>query len=156
MIIESAIMANARQKERMKEKVITKLGDLSGKCIGILGLSFKPDTDDMRDAPALEIIPALIKLGAKIQAFCPAGIKEASWRLAEYAPMITYCTNEYEVANFSDAIIILTEWTQFSNLNLDQIKSNMRDNYLFDFRNIFVEDSEVRSIFKYTSVGLGD
>lgn len=156
LIIESAIEANARQKERMVEKIIDKLGDLHNKKIGVLGLSFKPETDDMRDAPALEIIPALVSLGAKVCAYCPAGIKEAKWRLAKYEAMITYSTNEYDAITDCNAVVILTEWAQFSNLDLNKIRAKMCDNYLFDFRNIFAEDPEVRSIFKYIAVGLGD
>jgi UDPglucose 6-dehydrogenase len=155
LIIEAAIAANIRQKQRMVEKIIANLGSLEHKTIAVLGLSYKPDTDDMRDAPALEIIPALIKQGAKIQAYCPEGMREARWRLANYANAITYGDDEYEAVAGSDALVILTEWAQFSYLDLNKIKSKMQGNYLFDFRNMFAEDQDVRSIFKYIAVGLG-
>lgn len=154
LIIESAIAANIRQKQRLVEKIIQVMGCVENKKIAVLGLSFKPDTDDMRDAPSLYIIPELINQGVKIQAYCPAGMKEAKWRLDKYTDKIVYCKNEYEAATNCDAMIILTEWAQFSYLDLKKIKTNMIGNYLFDYRNMFFDDSSVRSIFKYVAVGV--
>ena len=152
-IIEAAIEANLLQKQRMVAKITKNMLSLQGKTIAILGLSFKPDTDDMRDAPVLDIVPALINAGAKIQAYCPQGMKESRWRLAEYADKITYCDDVYMACHAADALIIMTEWSQFSNLNLAKVKQLLRDNYLFDFRNVFVDDSQVRNLFKYFPVG---
>ncbi len=152
-IIEAAIEANVLQKQHMIQKIITNMGDLTNKKITVLGLSFKPDTDDMRDAPALDIIPALIKNGATIHTYCPQGMRETKWRLSEYADRITYFDNEYSACENADALVIMTQWNQFSILDLDKIKHGMRDNYLFDLRNIFVTDNNVRNIFKYFPVG---
>ncbi len=152
-IVEAAIAANILQKRRMVEKISKNMGAVEGKIIAILGLSFKPDTDDMRDAPALDILPLLIKEGAKIQAYCPQGMKESKWRLAEYAESISYCNNEYAACQGANALVIMTEWSQFSNLNLDKVWQLLGDNYLFDLRNVFVEDGQVRDLFKYFPIG---
>ena len=137
----------------MVDKISLNMNSLNGKIIAVLGLSFKPDTDDMRDAPALNIIPELIKNGAMIKAYCPQGMKESKWRLADYADKISYHDDEYSACNGIDGLIIMTEWSQFSMLNLDEIRQQMRDNYLFDLRNVFVDDNDVRSLFKYFPVG---
>ncbi len=152
-IIEAAIEANILQKQHMIQKIMHNMVHLNNKIITILGLSFKPDTDDMRDAPALDIIPALIEAGAKIQVYCPQGMKETKWRLKKYADKITYCHDEYSACESTDALVIMTQWNQFSILDLAKIKNLMRDNYLFDLRNVFVTDNNVRDLFKYFPVG---
>ena len=137
----------------MIEKVITNMGNIEGKVIAVLGLSFKPETDDMRDAPALDIIKGLIKNGAKIKTYCPQGMKESKWRLEEYKESIEYSENEYEAVTGADATVIVTEWNQFRGMNLRKMKELMKDNYLFDLRNIHGKNPEVRSLFKYYAVG---
>lgn len=154
LIIEAAIAANKYQKQRMVNVVKKTLGDLSGKTIAVLGLSFKPDTDDVRDAPALDIIPGLIDNGALIKAYCPEGMSETKWRLSKYADQINYCDNEYSAVSSCDALMILTEWDQFNNLDLEKVKKLMLGKYLFDFRNMFVDDKLVRQLFNYIPVGL--
>ncbi len=154
LVVESAIEANEKQKMKMVEKIQSKLGDLKGKTLTILGLTFKPDTDDMRDAPSLLIVPELIKRGANIKTFCPQGFKEAKWRLKEYENNIVYSKNEYDAATNSDAIVILTEWNQFRGMDLPKLKKLMSDNFFFDFRNIYASDSEIRNIFDYIGIGI--
>lgn len=153
-VVKSAIEANEVQKMKMVEKIVNAMGSVKGKTIGVLGLTFKPETDDMRDAPSLVILPELIKKGAKIKAFCPQGFKEAKWRLAEYSESIEYCSNSYEAAHDSSAVVILTEWNQFRGLDLDKIKSLMKDEFFFDLRNIYSKDDSIRKIFKYSGVGI--
>ncbi|TYB31349.1 MAG: UDP-glucose/GDP-mannose dehydrogenase family protein, partial [Candidatus Mcinerneyibacterium aminivorans] len=153
-VIQSAIDANEKQKMKMVEKIEKKMGDLENKTITILGLTFKPETDDMREAPSLTIVPELINKGAKIQTFCPEGFKEASWRLKDYEEDIKYCKNEYEAAKESDAIVILTEWHQFRGMDLKKLKKNMKSNYFFDFRNIYSHDGNVSELFEYEGVGI--
>ncbi len=156
LVVEAAIKANEIQKAKMVEKIQTAMGDLHGKTIAVLGLSFKPDTDDMREAPSLYIIPELIKSGAKIKAFCPQGMKESAWRLAAFKEALTYCDDSYDAAKESDALVILTEWNQFRGLDLEKMLGSMKDNYFFDFRNIYVSESSARHLFKYFPVGIAE
>ena len=154
LVIEAAIKANEKQKEKMVEKIVKNMGnDLDGKVIAILGLSFKPETDDMREAPALDIIRGLVKNGAEIKAYCPQGMKEAEWRLKDIGEHIKYCSNEYEAVQDTDAAVVVTEWNQFRGMNLKRVKKAMRDNYLFDLRNIYSKSSEADKLFKYFGVG---
>ena len=153
LVIKAAIEANQKQKKRVIEKIISKMNGVSGKIIGILGLSFKPDTDDMREAPSIDIIRGLVKSGAKIHAYCPEGIKEARWRLADIEKNIIYCADEYSIANDADGIVLITEWNQFRGMNLKNVRERMKDNFYFDLRNVYVKDSNVRKIFKYYPIG---
>lgn len=156
-VVEAAISANKKQKMKMVEKITDKIGEgnrLDNKVIAILGLSFKPDTDDMRDAPSIDIINGLVDKGAKIQAFCPQGIKEAKWRLADIKESIIYAKSEYEAVEGADILVLMTEWHQFRGMNLTRIKDNMRDNYFFDLRNVYSKNKAVREIFNYFAVGV--
>ena len=152
-VVEAAIEANEKQKKRMVEKIVTNMGNVKNKTIAILGLSFKPETDDMREAPSLDIIEGLIKNGAKIQAYCPQGMHEAKWRLENFSDNIQYCENEFEAVKDVDATVIVTEWNQFRGMNVKRMKELMKDNYLFDLRNIYEKNPEVRNLFKYFAVG---
>ena len=137
-----------------KDTLEKEVKEVKNKTFAILGLSFKPETDDMRDAPALTIIEELIKLGANIKAYCPQGIKEAKWRLKLYKDNIVYCDNEYECAKDTDGIILITEWNQFRGMDLKKIKNNMKDNYFFDLRNVYFQNLNIRKLFKYFGVGV--
>lgn len=152
-VIKAAIDANEKQKRKMVEKIIEKMNGVEGKHIAILGLSFKPDTDDMRDAPSIDIIRGLVQSGAKIQAYCPEGMREARWRLEDCENSITYCADEYSAINEVDAVVLVTEWNQFRGMNLEKVKCRMKDNYYFDLRNVYVKDSKVRELFKYYPIG---
>jgi UDPglucose 6-dehydrogenase len=154
-VVKAAIDANMKQKRKMVSKITNEMGDVKGKTIGILGLSFKPETDDMRDAPSIEIVKGLVDAGSEIRAFCPEGIPEAKWRLKDEREMITFCKNSYEVAAGSDAIVLITEWHQFRGMDLNKIKENMKDNYFFDLRNVFAKNDEVKNLFEYYGVGIG-
>lgn len=153
LVIKAAIEANQKQKKRVIEKIISKMNGVSGKTIGILGLSFKPDTGDMREAPSIDIIRGLVKSGAKIHAYCPEGIKEARWRLVDIEKNIIYCADEYSIANDADGIVLITEWNQFRGMNLKNVRERMKDNFYFDLRNVYVKDNNVRKIFKYYPIG---
>ena len=152
LVVQAAIKANIKQSKRMVKKIIDVMGNLKDKTIGLLGLSFKPDTDDVREAPSLFIIQKLSKEGAKIKVYCPAGMKEAKWRLKELD--ISYCSNEYEALEGSDAAVLITEWNQFRGMDLQRIKSNMKGNFFFDLRNVFAKNSRIRELFRYFPVGL--
>lgn len=152
-VVKAAIYANEKQKFKIVEKIKKEMNGLNGKTIGILGLSFKPNTDDVRDAPSIDIIKHLINNGAKINAYCPKGMKEAKWRLHDFNNKILYCNNEYEVSNNADSIVLITEWSQFKSLNLNKMKENMKDNFYFDLRNVHSKNTEIGKIFKYFPFG---
>ena len=156
LVIQAAINANEKQKQKISQRIISTISKdlvIQETTFAIWGLSFKPDTDDMRDAPSIDIINALVSEGAKIRAFCPQGMKEAKWRLKEIEGSITYCNNEYDAAKGSDALILMTEWHQFRGAYLEKVKSVMKNNYFFDLRNVFSKNPEIRSMFKYSGVG---
>jgi UDPglucose 6-dehydrogenase len=152
-IIEAVIQANLKQKLRMVTKIENALGNLTGKTIGMLGLTFKPNTNDMRDAPSLTIISELTKRGALVKTFDPEGMTDARKYLGNNQAVI-YCDNEYEVAKGSNAIVIITEWHQFRKLNLEQIKSLLAEPYFFDLRNIYNRAEVEREGMTYFGVGV--
>jgi UDPglucose 6-dehydrogenase len=123
--------------------------DLAGKTIGVLGLTFKPNTDDMRDAPSLDIVPALQALGATVQAYDPEGRHEAEKLL----PGVDFKAGAYEAAEGADALVILTEWDQFRALDLDRLKLLMKTPVVVDLRNVYKPAEMVRHGFTYASIG---
>jgi UDPglucose 6-dehydrogenase len=150
-LIEATVAVNDARKKAMAGKVAQAVdGDLKGKTVGVLGLTFKPNTDDMRDAPSLDIIPALQAMGATIQAFDPEG-HEARQMLKD----VDFKANPYEAVEGADAVVIITEWDQFRALDLDRMKLLMKSPTVIDLRNIYrPEDMKARG-FRYTSVGRG-
>jgi UDPglucose 6-dehydrogenase len=148
-LIETTVQVNDARKKAMADKVAKAVGsDLKGKTIGVLGLTFKPNTDDMRDAPSLDIIPALIAQGAKVQAFDPEG-HEARHMLKD----VTFKEDAYGAAESADALVIITEWDQFRALDLDRVKLLMNKPVMVDLRNIY-RPEDMRSMgFAYASIG---
>ncbi|MGA0607793.1 UDP-glucose dehydrogenase family protein [Phenylobacterium sp. VNQ135] len=149
-LIETTVKVNDERKRAMARKVIKALdGEVKGKTVGVLGLTFKPNTDDMRDAPSLAIIPALQDKGARVQAFDPEGLSEAKHMLSD----VDFREDPYAVAAGADALVIITEWDQFRALDLDRIKLLMRKPVLIDLRNIYKPDDMKARGFEYDSVG---
>jgi UDPglucose 6-dehydrogenase len=149
-LVETTVKVNDERKRAMARKVVKALsGDVKGKTVGVLGLTFKPNTDDMRDAPSLAIIPALLDRGATVQAFDPEGMGEARGLLEGVA----FKDDPYAVAAGADALVIVTEWDQFRALDLDRIKLLMKAPVLVDLRNIYKPDDMAARGFTYTSVG---
>ncbi|WGM31975.1 UDP-glucose/GDP-mannose dehydrogenase family protein [Brevundimonas sp. NIBR11] len=151
-LVETTVDVNDARKKAMADRVISALGgDGKGKIVGILGLAFKPNTDDMRDAPSLDIVPALIAAGVKVQAYDPESMHEAGKLL----PDIDYRADAYSAIEDADAIVILTEWDQFRALDLDRIKLLARAPVMVDLRNVY-RPAEMRARgFSYTSIGRG-
>jgi len=149
-LVEATVRVNDQRKQAMSGKVAKALdGDLKGKRIAVLGLTFKPNTDDMRDAPSLVIVPALQAMGAEVQAFDPEGAHEAEALL----PGVIFAPGPYEAVEGCDAVVILTEWDQFRALDLDRVKLLMRKPVVIDLRNIYrPEDMRARG-FTYSSIG---
>jgi UDPglucose 6-dehydrogenase len=149
-IVEAVIRVNDRQRERMVEKIVRAVGgDVRGKTIGVLGLSFKPETDDMRDAPSLDIIRALRAGGCTVRAFDPVAMPNAARELAE----VTFCKDAYEPCENADALVLVTEWNQFRMLDLDRVKKLLREPLVIDLRNVYDPAAMRRAGFRYESVG---
>ncbi len=150
-LVETTAAVNKVRKLAMAGKIAAAMGgDVAGKTVAILGLTFKPNTDDMRDAPALDIVPALIAMGATIQAYDPEG-HEARQLL----PGVDFKDGAYAAATGADAVVLLTEWDQFRALDLDQIKALMRGNLVVDLRNVYRPEEMRARGFEYVSVGRG-
>jgi len=151
-LLKGVISANKRQRELMVEKIKHHLGsDLKGKTIGILGLAFKQNTDDVRKSPSIDIIKLLLKEGAKIKCFDPLAMDNTK----KILPNLTYCQDEYETARNSHALVILTEWNQFRNLDLSKIKKLLKSPILLDLRNLY-EPTTLKSLgFIYEGIGRG-
>ena len=151
-IVEAVLAVNDNRKRAMARKVSSALGgNLRGKTIGLLGLTFKPDTDDMREAPSIPLVTGLLDLGAKVRAYDPAGMEQAKKEL----PDITYCEDPYAVARDADALVIVTEWRQFRALDLKRLKREMATPVMVDLRNIYRRDEMEELGFTYESVGRG-
>jgi UDPglucose 6-dehydrogenase len=151
-LIETTVEVNDARKKAMAGKVAAALdGELAGKTVALLGLTFKPNTDDMRDAPSLEVAPALIAMGARVQAFDPEGMAEA----AHLLPGVTFKAGPYEAVEGADVVVILTEWDQFRALDLNRVKGLLRQPVMVDLRNVYrPEDMRARG-FRYASIGRG-
>ncbi len=149
LIVDAVIEANERQRGAMIPKIEKLVGDLNGKDIGVLGLSFKPETDDMRESPAIDIIKEMQLRGAKIRAFDPVAMEEAKHEL----PDIEYAANEYEAIKGADALVIITEWNQFRALDMEKVKQLLKEPKIADLRNIY-EPEDMRALgFEYVGVG---
>ncbi len=149
-LIETTVRINSARKQKMAQKIIEALGgNLKGKTIAVLGLTFKPNTDDMRDAPALDIVPALQDEGAKVRAFDPEGMAEAKHLLKD----VSFASGPYDCVQGADAVVFITEWDQFRALDLDRIKDALRSPVVIDLRNIYRPAEMAAKGFKYVSVG---
>jgi UDPglucose 6-dehydrogenase len=149
-IVESVIRVNQRQRERMVEKVKGALGgELAGRTVALLGLSFKPETDDIRDAPGIFIARQLQEGGATVRAFDPVAMPNAARVLGD----ATLCKNAYEACEGADAMVIITEWNQFRMLDLDRVRSLLRRPLIVDVRNVYEPDAMQEAGFEYVCVG---
>jgi UDPglucose 6-dehydrogenase len=149
-IVEAAVAVNEARKRRMAAKIIAACGgSLAGKTLAVLGLTFKPNTDDMRDAPSLAILPRLVAAGARIQAFDPEGMAEAQ----KLMPDLIYCQDAYQTMEGADALILLTEWNEFRGLDLDRVKGLLASPLVIDLRNIYQPQEMAAAALSYLSIG---
>lgn len=148
-VVDAVIAANDRQRQMMLPKIEKLVGDLNGKRIGVLGLSFKPETDDMRESPATDIVREMQARGATIRAYDPVAMDEAKHSL----PDIEYAADEYDAIRDADALVIITEWNQFRALDMEKVKSLLKAPKIADLRNIY-EPKDMRELgFEYVGVG---
>jgi UDPglucose 6-dehydrogenase len=149
-IVEAVLAVNENRKRAMARKVASVFGgSLRGKTVALLGLTFKPNTDDMRESPSIPLITALQDLGAKIKAYDPEGMEQARSELSD----VTYCDGPYSCAEGADALVIVTEWEQFRALDLPRLKREMACPVIVDLRNIYRADEVIGHGFRYESVG---
>ena len=149
-IVESVVEINDGRKKRMADKVIEHCGgSVAGKTIAVLGVTFKPNTDDMREAPSLDILPALQMAGATVRAFDPEGMAEAKALLEG----VVWCDDAYETMTDADALVIITEWNEFRALDIERIKQTMRAPVMVDLRNIYDPEEMAAAGFAYVSIG---
>jgi UDPglucose 6-dehydrogenase len=149
LVVDAVIKANDLQRQAMLPKIERLVGDLNGKQIGVLGLSFKPETDDMRESPAIDIIKEMQNRGARVKAFDPVAMDEAKHCL----PDIEYAADEYEAIRDADALVIITEWNQFRALDLEKIKQLLKAPKIADLRNIYEPKDMLELGFEYIGVG---
>ena len=149
-IVEAVLAVNENRKRAMARKVASVFGGtLRGKTISVLGLTFKPNTDDMRESPSIPLITALQDLGAKIRAYDPEGMEQSKAELSE----VCYCDGPYSCAENGDALVIVTEWEQFRALDLDRLKRTMACPVIVDLRNIYQPEDVIAHGFRYESIG---
>jgi UDPglucose 6-dehydrogenase len=149
-IVEAVVAVNDNRKRAMGRKIIHAMGDdVRGKTVAVLGLTFKPNTDDMRDSPAIAVIQALQDAGAKVKAFDPEGTEQAKLVLDN----IEYCDGPYQAIEGADALAIVTEWDEFRALDLPRVKSLLKEPILIDLRNIYTPAEVAAQGFRYTSIG---
>ncbi|HUI16724.1 MAG TPA: UDP-glucose/GDP-mannose dehydrogenase family protein [Alphaproteobacteria bacterium] len=149
-IVETVVEVNSARKARMAEKVIAACGgSLAGKTIAVLGLTFKPNTDDMRESASLEVVPALARAGAVVRAFDPEGMAEAKKHLHD----VVWCSSAYEAMEGADALAILTEWNEFRALDLQRVKTLLKTPIVVDYRNIYRPEEMAAAGFRYSSLG---
>ena len=150
-IVESVVEVNAAQKARMVSKIRQALGGSEAdKTIAVLGLTFKPETDDMRDSPSLAILPAMVDKGATIRAHDPEGMEEAKKLLPDN---IQYCDSIYDMFENADAVVLMTEWNQYRGLDLEKVKNSMKGNVFLDLRNVYEKKTMEQAGFNYHCVG---
>jgi UDPglucose 6-dehydrogenase len=149
-IVETVVAVNEARKLAMADRVVAALGgSVKGKTVAALGLTFKPNTDDMRDSPSLGILPALVKAGATIRAFDPEGMDEAK----KLMPDLTYCRDAYDCMTGADAVAIITEWNEFRGLDFARMKQLLRQPNVVDLRNVYNPAEMVEAGFRYSSIG---
>jgi UDPglucose 6-dehydrogenase len=149
-IVETVTRVNETRKERMAQRIVRACGgSVQGKTIAVLGLTFKPNTDDMRDSPSLTIIPALQQAGASIRAFDPEGMVEAQKVLEN----VVFCGGAYDAMQGADALVLVTEWNEFRALDLERVKGLLRSPTVIDLRNIYKPADMADAGFFYFSIG---
>ncbi len=149
-IVETVVAVNDERKKAMAQRIIAACGgSVKGKTVAVLGLTFKPNTDDMRDSPSLDIVPALVEAGATVRAFDPEGMEEAKKMMTG----IDYCADAYDTMKGADVLALVTEWNEFRALDLDRVKSLLKSPVVVDLRNVYDSAMMRGAGFTYTGIG---
>jgi UDPglucose 6-dehydrogenase len=149
MVVEATVAANRRQREWALHKIVGAVEPITGSLIAVAGLAFKPNTDDMRDAPSVDILKGLLALGAKVRAYDPAAMENAR----SVVPGIEMAGDVYSLADGADCLVFMTEWNSFRKLNLRDLKSRLKRPLIVDLRNIYEADQMREIGFEYYAVG---
>ena len=150
-IVSSVIKVNEQRPEKMVAKILSVMdGDIAGKVVALLGLTFKPNTDDLRESPAIEIMERLVGLGARVRVYDPVGMEGAA--RTERSDVV-YCSDEYDACEGADVLVIATEWNQFRGLDLSRISERLRGPVVVDLRNIYEPEKMRKLGFRYIGVG---
>jgi UDPglucose 6-dehydrogenase len=150
-LLEATLAINKQQRMLVIQKLQERLYILKGRTIGILGLAFKPNTDDLRDAPSLQIIEKLLQMGARVKVFDPVAMEACREQYPDLK--ITYCTDAASAVSKADALVLVTEWPEFKQLNLQELAAKMAHAVLIDGRNLFDPETARRAGFDYTGIG---
>ncbi len=151
-IVESVVAVNAERKRAMADRVVKACGgSVDGRTVAVLGLTFKPNTDDMRESPSLDIVPALQQAGATVRAYDPAGMEEAKKLLTD----VVWATDAYDACAGADAVLLVTEWNEFRLLNLDRLREVMKQPVMVDLRNVYRPAEMTAAGFAYSCIGRG-
>src|SRR5262249_3123911 len=149
-IVDMVLRVNDVRKRRMADRIVDALGgEVEGKTLAVLGLTFKPNTDDMRDSPSLSILPVLRGAGARVRAFDPEGMDEAR----KLMPDLEYCADAYATMEGANALVLITEWNEFRALDLARVRTLLRQPLVIDLRNIYKPDEMTEAGFTYHSIG---
>jgi UDPglucose 6-dehydrogenase len=157
-LLEATDEVNEKQKKLLGQKMIqyfASKGGLQGKTVGVWGLSFKPDTDDMREAPSITLIQELLKEGAKVRLFDPVSVPNAK-KIFQHCDQITWCADEFDAAQGADAVALLTEWKQFRLVDFKTVQNQMKGIAFFDGRNQYKPGDMLDKGFDYISIGVPD
>jgi UDPglucose 6-dehydrogenase len=150
-LLQAVMDINADRRRQLVERVVSLVGELRGRVVGLMGLSFKPNTDDMREAPALEVAALLLEAGAKLRAYDPVAMPRAS----ELLPEVEMAATPYQLAEGADALVVCTEWNEFKQLDFERVRASMRQPVLIDGRNLYEPAEMVRLGFRYRGIGRG-
>jgi UDPglucose 6-dehydrogenase len=149
-VIRAAAEVNRTLMDRLVEKIQAEMPALAGKTVAVLGLSFKPNTDDVRESPALRLVDRLLAQGARVKGYDPAAIENVR---RVYGERISYCEDSYDAVRGADALVIMTEWNEFRLLDLDRVMKLLRSPVVFDCRNIYQSEAMEKMGFRYHSFG---
>ncbi|MEG1618761.1 MAG: nucleotide sugar dehydrogenase [Eubacterium sp.] len=155
-VLEGALEANKKQKIKVVEKITNLLDGVEGKIIGILGLAMKSGTDDIREAPALDIIKELAEKGAEIRIYSPEGYQQAKWRLFQVKDSITFCDSIYHAAEEADALVVMTKWKGTRLTDEEKLHMIMKGDLFIDLQNLFMNRAEVKQLFNYHGLGMNE
>ncbi|MEG0377136.1 MAG: nucleotide sugar dehydrogenase, partial [Eubacterium sp.] len=154
--LEGTITANEKQKMKSVEKIVTILDGVKDKTIAIIGLATKPGTDDLREAPSLDVVKSLAEQGAVLRVYSPEGYQQAKWRFFSVSEALTYCDTIYDAAEGADALVIMTKWNNTRATDENLLAEKMNGRVMIDLQNLFINRHEIKRLFDYHGIGINE